>query len=99
MIHLQVKHLRTFRERAIGLIGTNKPSPVFFQTRFGIHTFGMTYAIDVVILNQDNEVIKVVEALKPNRIFLWSPLFNKVLELPTGSIKTHSIKKGTKVAF
>lgn len=66
-----------------GLLGTTKAYPLLLKTRWGIHTFGMKYAIDVVILDKENKVVKIKENLKPNYFFVWNPKYNKVLELPT----------------
>ena len=68
-----------------GLIG-KKPEPILLKTRFGIHTCGMSYSIDVVILDRNNIVRKIKENLLPNRLFFWNPLFDTVLELPAGTI-------------
>ena len=51
-----------------------------------IHTFGMSFAIDVVFLNNKYEVIKVFEKLKPYR--MTRPYFSatQVLELKSGTL-------------
>ncbi len=95
MIQLQVKHLKGFEEQLVGLIGAKSASPVLLRTRFGIHTFGMSFPIDVVILDKKRKVVRVVEALKPNRIFVWSPRFDTVLELPIGTVRKYSLKVGS----
>lgn len=64
-------------------------------TRFGIHTFGMKHAIDVVVLSKRNSVVKLSKGLQPNKLFLWNPLYNKVIELPVGGIKKRGIKMGS----
>lgn len=61
--------------------------PVYFETRFGIHTFGMTKPIDVFILNKENKVVKICKSIKPGRIFIWNPKYYKVLETPVDFIK------------
>ena len=60
---------------------------MLLKTRFGIHTFGMKYTIDVLVLDKQNRVIALKENLKPNRIFLWNFNYETVLELPYGTIK------------
>ena len=50
----------------------------------GIHMIGMRFAIDVLFLNEDGWVIRLIHSLKPFRI---SPIVKNsamVLELPTG---------------
>ncbi|HSD98620.1 MAG TPA: DUF192 domain-containing protein [Patescibacteria group bacterium] len=70
-----------------GLLFSKKPKPILFQTRWGIHTFGMKYPIDVVIVDKKNIVQKIKQGLRPNRFFFWNPCFDKVLELPSGTIE------------
>lgn len=76
-----------------GLIG-KKIAPISFTTRFGIHTFGMQKPIDVLILDDHKKVVAMHASLKPNRIFLWNPLYAQVVELPEGIIEQQNIQKG-----
>ena len=94
---IQVYFAKNFIEKTIGLIGKKNPHAIFFKTRFGIHTFGMQFPIDVLILDSKNNVVKCKENFKPNRLFLWNPKYNGVLELPEGTIKTKKIKINDKI--
>ncbi len=87
-----VTEVRSLVDRTKGLLGSNQPKALILRTRFGIHTFGMNYPIDVIILSSKNVVVAKKENIQPNNIFVWSPRYNMVLELPGGSIqlsKTH----------
>ena len=97
MLKLKVKRLKTLKEKTVGLIGREKITPVIFETRFGIHTFGLKFPIDVLILDSQRKIVALKESLSPNRIFLWNPRYKIVLELPTGAIKKYNIKKRTKI--
>lgn len=77
-----------------GLIGVKKPKAVFFKTRWGIHTFGLRFPIDVLILNSEFKVVKIKKSLKPFRLFLWNPKYDSVLELPAGTIEKKNINIG-----
>lgn len=92
MITISIKKASTIKEKIIGLIGKKEPIMLLINTRFGIHTFGLKFPIDVVILNQNSRVVKLKKSLKPNRIFLWNPIYDAVLELPEGSINRLKIK-------
>lgn len=92
MIAISVKLAENLKEKVIGLIGIDKPYALMIRTRFGIHTFGLKFPIDVLILNNENEVVSIKENLKPNKIFLWNPRYEKVIELPAGTIKEKGIK-------
>ncbi|WP_299570144.1 DUF192 domain-containing protein [uncultured Shewanella sp.] len=58
-----------------------------------VHTFGMSYSIDVVYLNKKNQVVKIIEALKPTRIS-GCLTASKVLEIAAGSAEKNMIRKG-----
>nr|WP_283104546.1 DUF192 domain-containing protein [Shewanella olleyana] len=58
-----------------------------------VHTFGMSYSIDVVYLNKKNQVVKIIEALKPTRIS-GCLTASKVLEIAAGSAEKNKIRKG-----
>lgn len=99
MLKLKVKRLENPIEKTIGLIGCKKAYPVMLETHFGIHTFGLRFSIDVLILDSQKRVVVLKEALVPNRIFLWNPRYRTVLELPEGTIKKHNIQKGTTISL
>ena len=60
MLNLKVKRLETLKEKTLGLIGREKVTPVIFETRFGIHTFGLKVPIDVLILDNKNKVARKI---------------------------------------
>lgn len=97
MITLFVKETKKLKEKVRGLIGKDKPYALIIRTRFGIHTFGLKFPIDVVILNQENIVVKIKKSLKPNNIFLWNPIYERVIELPIGTIDRKAIKVKSQV--
>jgi len=94
MVTLKVRLFGTKRERLEGLLHAKKAFPVLLKTRFGIHTFGLRFPIDVLILDNNSRVVRICCSLKPNRIFLWPPVFDTVVELPTGAAKKKRIKPG-----
>jgi|SRR3990167_7443253 len=97
MVTLRVKLLKGFLDKSIGLLKSEKAYPVYFTSRFGIHTFGMKFPIDVIVLGYNNLIIKVAENLKPNRFFFWLPIYNRVIELPVGTVKKLRIRKKEKI--
>lgn len=92
MIKIYAKKAANLKEKIQGLIGKDKPYALVINTRFGIHTFGLKFPIDVLILNDKNNVVSIKKKLKPNRIFLWNPMYEKVVELPAGTIEEKQIK-------
>ena len=97
MIVLRVIILKNFLDKTKGLLFAKKAHAVFFKTRFGIHTFGLLFPIDVLILDKSHTVVKFSEHLLPNSVFLWNPFFNRVIELPAGEIKKLKIGLGNKI--
>lgn len=92
MITLFVKEAKNIIEKITGLIGKNKPQALLLKTHFGIHTFGLKFPIDVLILDKKNIVVSLKKNLQPKRIFIWNPLYDCVLELPAGTIDKKKIK-------
>jgi len=97
MAIIYVTKLRSLPDKSIGLIGKNRIEPVAFTTRWGIHTFGVRYPIDVLILDNSNRVVKRKKNLRPNRIFAWNPKYSQVIEFPEGTIEEKKIKIGEKI--
>lgn len=93
MIQIKVRRLNGI-EQIKGLMFVNKAEPVLIKTRWGIHTFGLRFPIDVLILDKSNKVVKIKKDLKPNKIFLWNPKYDQVLELP---VEKRNIKIGEKI--
>lgn len=59
-----------------------------------VHTFCMKFTIDIVFLDRENRVIKVIHNLKPNRITPVCSGAVSVIELPAGSAADSSISPG-----
>ncbi len=74
-------------DQTLGLLKHKTPTAMLLKTRFGIHTFGMKYPIDIVILDKENKVVVLKENLKPNLIFIWNFKYETILELPEGTIQ------------
>ena len=94
IIVIKAKKATTILEKITGLIGTTNPYPLLIHTRWGIHTFGMKYPIDILILDRKNCVMKMHSSLSPNRIFVWNPKYHWIIELPSGSVQKMNIKQG-----
>lgn len=92
MLNLRVTFLRSLKEKSIGLIGAREPYPIYFTTRWGIHTFGLKFPIDVLILDKKRRIARVNQNLKPNQFYFWLPIYKDVIELPAGEIIKKKIK-------
>ena len=92
MIGLTIREAKNLKEKIQGLLGKEKPESLMIKTHFGIHTFGMKFPIDVLILDRNNTIVSIKKNLKPYRIFLWNPLYEKVIELPPQTIEKKKLK-------
>lgn len=97
MITIKARKVHGFIEAMRGLMFVSPINPLYFETRFGIHTFFMREAIDVVILDNKNRVCVIKKSLAPWRVFVWNPLYMRVLELPKGSVNAKKITVGEKI--
>ena len=70
---------------------------VYFNTTFGIHTFGVKFPIDVLILDNNFNVKKIKENLSPCRFFFWNIKYSNVVEAPSGTIFQNGIKINDKI--
>lgn len=86
--------LKNLMDKSLGLIIRDIDQAVIFKTRFGIHTFLLKTPIDVIICDKTLKVQAYKKNLKPNRICLWNPIYNLVIELPAGAIKKGEINLG-----
>lgn len=96
-MYLKVKRLTGLWSKSIGLIGQKNITPVYFNTRFGIHTFGVMSPIDILILDKWGRVVKMKSNLKPNRLFFWPLAYDYVVELPAGEIKKQKFCLGQRI--
>jgi uncharacterized membrane protein (UPF0127 family) len=102
MIAHHVGEARTFWQRFKGLMfSKHLPSgcALHIQPCRAIHTFFMNYAIDVLHLDSDHNVVATEENLPPRRIGKKVKLTVSVVELPTGSIQKSDTKVGQAVQF
>ncbi|MBM3858648.1 MAG: DUF192 domain-containing protein [Verrucomicrobia bacterium] len=91
----------SFWNRLVGLIGRrffSEGEGMIFDRCRAIHTFGMRFAIDVVWLNKDFQVLRAVESLLPYRVCA-QPRAAFVLELPEGTIRRTHTAAGDNVHF
>ncbi|WP_425059629.1 hypothetical protein SCACP_02210 [Sporomusa carbonis] len=90
-----------FFTRLVGLLTTKKlPSGagLIIKPCSGVHTLGMRYCIDVLFVNKDHEVVKVIAAMKPGRVAVVSGSAY-VIELPAGTAAATCTKPGDRLAL
>lgn len=95
-----LKEASNFFSRLKGLLGKtalDDGEGLWMARCRAIHTIGMRFPIDVVFLNGDLMVKKVVKDLRPFHpiVFCWSA--KGVLELPAGTIERVQIQVGDRI--
>lgn len=65
----------------------------------GIHTFGMRFPIDVVVLDRELRVVAFVSDLLPNRLTKVYRHAASVLELPAGTLAGKPLAIGEQVVI
>lgn len=96
MVKVNVQRLSVL-QAVKGLMFATTPRAVYFETRGGIHTFFLKFPIDVVILDKSGRVIELKENLNSWRIFFWNPKYERVVELPAGTISKLKIELNSQV--
>jgi len=92
----------TFFQRTRGLLGRKKIKKgegLYIPACRSIHTFFMRFTIDVVFINHDNRITRVVPGLVPFRIAFGPRNTAGVLELPAGTIKDNRCVAGDEIFF
>ena len=88
--------------RIIGLLGERKLAPgdgLLIVPSQGVHTLGMLFPIDIVVLDNDWKVLDVRNRMRP---FLVTRIYFKaaaVLELPPGSVEHSDTCIGDRLEF
>ncbi len=83
-------------ERLLGLLGRCElpRNEALWLRANGIHTFGMRFAIDVLILDSEGRVLRVAPAVPPNRIVLPVRAGRVTIEMASGAAADHGIEAG-----
>lgn len=88
-----------FCDKFFGMLIKDNKNGLILKTRFGIHTFFMKEPIDVLVLDGNKRVVAIKKNLLPNRIFLWNPKYDTILELPKDSINQSETEVGDALNF
>ncbi|HEV2619344.1 MAG TPA: DUF192 domain-containing protein [Acidobacteriaceae bacterium] len=89
MVGDKIELAGTSMTRMVGLLGRRGLSTgggLWIKPSSGVHTFGMSFSIDVVGLDRELKIVKLWRCLPPFRITSVSMKLKSVLELPCGTI-------------
>ncbi|MDR1086760.1 MAG: DUF192 domain-containing protein [Endomicrobium sp.] len=97
-LNIRVVKAQTFWQRFIGLMfKKNIKYSVLFKNCKSVHTFFMHFNLDVIFLDRDNRVIKIVKQLKPFRIVLPVKNAVSIVEMPSNAIENVNSLLGKKL--
>lgn len=94
VLHEDVRTARTFSKKSEGLLKSSADTALFLRTRWGVHTFGMKFPIDCLVMDNDMKIVALRAGLVPGHFFFWNPHYRNVLELPTGTVSRTSTRTG-----
>ena len=63
---LNIKHASGLIDSTLGMLLPRNSKGIVLKTRFGIHTFFMKEPIDVLILDNQNKIVRMKISIKPN---------------------------------
>jgi uncharacterized membrane protein (UPF0127 family) len=92
----------TSLRRAIGLLRHKHLAPdegLWIRPSSGVHTFGMSFTIDVIGLDKRMRIVRLWPELRPNRMTALVPAVHSVLELASGSIAAHKLALGDEISL
>jgi uncharacterized protein len=88
--------------RAVGLLSRAALEPgeaLWIVPSRGVHTWGMRFAIDVLALDEEGNVIDCVSNLRPWRVRLPRRGTAGVLELPAGTLAASRTDMGHRIVL
>ena len=99
---INLKFKNSFFQKLRGLLGTRclkKNEGIILTKCKQIHTFGMKFPVDIVVLDKDFKIIDFVSDLKTNKI---SPYYRRgyyIIELATNLYNRNLFKRDNKLTF
>ena len=91
----------TFWRRSRGLLGRKSLGAgegLVLRPEWSVHTFFMRFAIDVVFVDKDQVVVKIVPSLKPWRTAICKEA-HEVVELAAGECERLGLRAGDRLAW
>ncbi|MBM7557187.1 DUF192 domain-containing protein [Halanaerobacter jeridensis] len=91
----EVRVANTFWQRLVGLLRhkeLKENEGLIIKPCQIVHTFFMSFTIDLVFIDGHGQVLELIENLKPNRISPFVVESEQVIELASGVIQTKGIE-------
>jgi len=97
IISRRIYQAKTFTKRLVGLMfrsSLDKEEGLYLSDCRAIHTSFMRFNIDVVFVDRNFRVVRIIENMKPWRATLPVLKASGVIELPGGMVERESLKEG-----
>src|SRR6202011_4945797 len=97
IVATRIDRLSSFLHRAVGLLARTTIRPdegVWITSCKAIHTLGMRVAIDVIFVDRDGHVIRVVHNVRPNTVARSCKGAQGVVELGCGALREVDVLPG-----
>lgn len=98
----QIRFANTALARLIGLLGATtlkRGEGLLLAPSSGVHTWGMSFPIDIIAMGREWRVRRVWQHLPPRRILCPSPATRIILELAAGSAEELHLRPGDQLSF
>jgi len=92
----------TLSGRIKGLIGRKKlkgGEALVIKPCNSVHTFFMRFPIDLLFVDRQDRIVKIVQAIPPFRLSSISLGASYVIELPAGTINSSQTKVGDQISI
>jgi len=92
----------TFLKRARGLLFSDplkEGAGLWIKPCNSVHTFFMTYSIDVVYLDKNLRIVSIIENMSPWRVSKIEKNAKSVLELRAGTVRKFGLVPGEQLVF
>lgn len=92
----------TAAQRVRGLLGRDcliEGEGLLFKRCSSLHTFFLSFPIDIVFLDSNRKVLKAVAGVRPFRLVAAPLRAHYAIQLPEGSIRSSSTKVGDCLVF
>ena len=102
LLGAKVRLASTWFSRLRGYIGRPEPKPgegILLNRCNAIHTFWMSFDLDVLFLNEKGRVLELIRSLRPWKRTLRIPEACYVLEIPAGMIDVTGTRVGDELTW
>ena len=95
--HVEVADTRATRRRGLlGRDGLEPSTALLLLPSFSIHTMFMRFPIDVVFVNREGAVVRIVTNMGPWKMATaWRA--HAVIEMAAGTLRSHDIRTGDRL--